>query len=269
MSSNERTLRAVAHQIAARLPSAGHSPLVAGLCGAQGSGKSTLAAALAVHFASIGVPTAILSIDDLYRTKADREALARDIHPLLRTRGVPGTHDLGLGMAVFASLDRHRPTSLPRFDKASDDRVSEVEWPLAPEEPRLVIFEGWCVGARAQASADLDEPINSMERIDDPHGTWRRYVNVMLATEYRRLFERLDFQVLLAAPDFAIVEAWRMEQERELRRRVGAGMADAEIKRFIAHYERLTRHILAEMPGRADLVVRLNDTRAPIEIIAH
>ena len=38
------------------------------------------------------------------------------------------------------------------------------------------------------------------------------------------------------------------------------------VARFIRHYERLTRHILAEMPERADVVVRLDENRAPLEI---
>jgi D-glycerate 3-kinase len=41
-------------------------------------------------------------------------------------------------------------------------------------------------------------------------------------------------------------------------------MAKNEVARFVAHYERLTRHILKEMPGRADLVIRLDATRRVI-----
>jgi D-glycerate 3-kinase len=40
-------------------------------------------------------------------------------------------------------------------------------------------------------------------------------------------------------------------------------MDAAGLARFIQHYERLTRHILAEMPGRADLVVELARDRSP------
>jgi len=38
-------------------------------------------------------------------------------------------------------------------------------------------------------------------------------------------------------------------------------MDDAELARFVQHYERLTRHIIAEMPGRADVVIRLDEAR--------
>src|SRR5689334_18588644 len=71
-----------------------NQPLVFGVCGSQGLGKSTLArvlkeALLEAH----GLSVAVLSLDDLYLSSAERARLARDVHPLLKTRGVPGTHD--------------------------------------------------------------------------------------------------------------------------------------------------------------------------------
>jgi D-glycerate 3-kinase len=237
---------------------------LAGLCGAQGSGKSTLAAGLAARFEREGVPTAILSIDDLYLTRAERERLARDVHPLLRTRGVPGTHDVALGLSVITDLAAGRPARLPRFDKAIDDRAPASRWPVAPAGTRLLILEGWCVGARPQAGEALAEPANTLERDEDPDGIWRGFANAALAGAYQALFGRIDPLILLAAPGFDIVLRWRIEQEHQLRRERGGGMDDAGVARFIRHYERLTRHILAEMPGRADLVLPLAEDRAPI-----
>jgi D-glycerate 3-kinase len=257
---DRRTLSLAAHAIR---PVLGDALLIVGLCGAQGSGKSTLAAGLAALFAGEGTPTAILSIDDLYRTKAQREQLARDVHPLLRTRGVPGTHDVALGLSVLDDLAAGRPTRLPRFDKAIDDRAPTAQWETAPAGTRLLILEGWCVGARPQADAALTEAVNRLERDEDFDGIWRRYVNAELAGPYQALFGRLDRLILLAAPGFEIVLRWRIEQEDQLRRARGIGMSDAEVARFIAHYERLTRHILAEMPGRADLTLSLAEDRSP------
>ena len=34
--------------------------------------------------------------DDFYLTQAQRQDLAQQIHPLLKSRGVPGTHDVPL-----------------------------------------------------------------------------------------------------------------------------------------------------------------------------
>jgi D-glycerate 3-kinase len=235
---------------------------ILGLCGAQGSGKSTLAAALRHHLGE----AAVLSLDDLYLTRAERNALADDVHPLLRTRGVPGTHDLKLAHSVIERLSEGEAVRLPRFDKASDDRLPESLWPLAPAGTEVLIFEGWCVGARPQPQQDLRVPINDLEREEDSDGSWRRYVNRMLAGPYQQLFDCLDFLVLLAAPNWRIVRTWRIEQEQQLRRESGAsmGMSDAEVGRFVQYYERLTRWILDEMPKRADLLVRLSEDRTPL-----
>ena len=254
--------------ISDRLAIQGAQPLVIGLCGAQGSGKSTVAAALAARLDADGVRTAILSIDDLYLTRAERQALAARVHPLLATRGVPGTHDVGLGLEIFARLDRGEATALPAFDKATDDRAIKSRWTMAPANIAVLIFEGWCVGARPQADATLDTPVNDLERIEDADGLWRRFANAALAESYQQLFGHIDVQILLAAPGFDVVQAWRTQQEHELRARSADDapglLSDAAIVRFIQHYERLTRHILAEMPGRADLVIDLDANRTPI-----
>lgn len=243
---------------------------VLGLCGAQGSGKTTLASALTRRFEADGTPTAVLSIDDLYRTHAERERLGGTVHPLLRTRGVPGTHDVDLGLAVIEALDDGRAAPLPRFDKARDDRCPPSQWPHAKAGTRLLILEGWCVGARPEPEAALAEPVNALERDEDGDGRWRRFVNAALADDYQRLFARIDGLVLLAAPDFAVVRDWRIEQEHALRAQAPPGspglMDDAAVTRFVQHYERLTRHILTEMPARADLVVSLAEDRSPIAI---
>jgi D-glycerate 3-kinase len=86
----------LAGAIAQRVRLADHM-LIVGLCGAQGSGKSTAAAALVELLAHEQLPAIALSIDDFYLPRIERQRLAREIHPLLATRGVPGTHDVELG----------------------------------------------------------------------------------------------------------------------------------------------------------------------------
>ena len=241
-------------------------PLVLGICGAQGSGKSTLAGALAERLAADGLRVAVLSLDDLYCTRADRQRLARVVHPLLATRGVPGTHDVAVGMETLAALDCGDPVPLPRFDKATDDRVPAPEWSRAPRQCQVLVFEGWCVGARAQAESALAAPVNALESQEDPDGVWRRHVNAALATAYAPLFGRIDRLLLLAAPGFEAVFGWRRQQEEALRARTGGGMDDAALLRFIGHYERLTRHILQEMPARADCTACLDKDRNAVRI---
>lgn len=249
-----------------RRPGHARALFVLGICGSQGCGKSTLAAILRDELTARGLPTAVLSIDDIYKTKAERQTMARRLHPLLRTRGVPGTHDVALALAVIAALGRGEPTPLPRFDKGADDRIDPALWPLAPAGTRVLILEGWCVGARPAAAMPDPAPLNALEATQDPRGAWRQRVEQALGGDYQRLFSRLDALVLLAAPGFEAVLNWRTEQERALRTTGGGGMSDAEVGTFIQHYERLTRRILAEMPEYADLVVTLDRHRRAREI---
>ena len=157
----------LAARIAAQARAA-QRPLLVGLCGAQGSGKSTAAAALAGLLAQQDLPAAVLSIDDFYYTRAERERLARDVHPLLLTRGVPGTHDVELARRVIDALRQGDLPPLPRFDKSRDDRVPRDQWRTPQQPVHVVILEGWCVGARPQAATELAAPINALERNEDP-----------------------------------------------------------------------------------------------------
>lgn len=261
--SPEQILLAAAERL---LESTFERPIVMGLCGAQGSGKSTLAAALAGRLPD----TVVLSLDDFYLTRAQRASLAAEVHPLFATRGPPATHDLPLALQTFAALDRGEPAPLPQFDKAVDDRIDPALWPIAPSRCPLIIFEGWCVGAIPQPEAELTIPVNQLERERDPMGIWRRHANEALAA-YQPLFARMDMLALLRAPDWETVLGWRIEQEHALRRSRGDGvriMDDAAVTEFVSHYERLTRHILNEMPSRADLVLQLAGDRSCVNVPA-
>lgn len=239
-------------------------PVLIGLSGAQGSGKSTTAARLAGKLAARGLATQVCSIDDFYLTKAERADLARTRHPLLATRGVPGTHDVALMDATVAALLAGETVRVPSFDKATDDRRSAAEWELVERPVDLVLLEGWCVGARPQPDGMLAEPVNELERAEDAGGDWRRAVNAALASEYRTFFGRIDLSILLRAPSFAVVEGWRSEQERGLDRSgadAGAAMTADELRRFISHYERLTRWQIEDMA--ADIVIDIDEARVP------
>lgn len=234
----------------------GGGPPIIGLSGAQGAGKTTLLKA----FAASGARVAGLSIDDVYLTKAQRRDLARDVHPLLATRGPPGTHDLGLLQRTLESLRHGGRTALPSFDKAADDRRAEADWPVFERAPDVIVLDGWCLGAQAQAATDLIRPVNALEADEDAQGVWRGWVNDQLAGPYQTAFGAIDAILFLAAPSFDVVLDWRLQQEAEtLGRAVGA--ADrVRIGRFIAHYERITRHMLAG-GVRSEVRVDLDETR--------
>ena len=88
----------------------GPRTLVLALNGAQGTGKSTLARLLKRLLEQVhGLRVAILSLDDLYLTAQERRRRAETIHPLLATRGVPGTHDVRLGIRTIRALREGKP----------------------------------------------------------------------------------------------------------------------------------------------------------------
>jgi D-glycerate 3-kinase len=257
-------MKLLLRQIRAALPARSRL-LVIGICGAQGSGKTTIVSELAAALGAEDIRAATLSLDDLYLTQAQRQELARDVHPLLVTRGVPGTHDVALGLETIAALERGEAERLPRFDKGSDDRAPVAEWPLAQAGTQVLLLEGWCLGARPQEPEALIDPANALEAAEDSDGMWRAYANDTLAGPYRALFDRIDQLILLAAPDWSVVATWREQQEAGLRAVAPGAMTPGQVERFIQHYERLTRWILEEMPARADLVVRLGSDRQLVD----
>jgi len=236
-----------------------------GISGVQGSGKSTLAAQVAGAARRRGEAVLVLSLDDFYFGRRERRRLAHTVHPLLATRGVPGTHDLALLLRTLAALRRAspaRPARVPRFDKGRDTRAPPSRWRRVTRPPRLVLLEGWCVGVPPQPAAALRRPCNALERRADRDGCWRHHVNAQLAGAYAALWRRLDRLVLLQAPSYRVVARWRGEAERALRRR-GAprALSPAALRRFLMHYERLSRHALRTLPRRADLRLVLDGRR--------
>lgn len=242
-------------------------PLIIGICGTQASGKSTASAQVAAHLSGQGLRVGVMSLDDLYLSSAARRALAESIHPLFVTRGPPGTHDVGLGMEVLDAVRAGKSVRLPRFAKALDEPLPVSEWPLLEAGCDVFLFEGWCVGARSQDDADLSMPANALEADEDPDAIWRRYFNNHLGGATGDLFSRIDRLIYLRPPSFEVVYTWRCQQEHELIAAADpagapAAMSDTQIARFIAHYERMTRHMMAEMPPRADLLIQLDEARA-------
>ena len=240
-------------------------PLLVGLSGLQASGKSTLAHQIAAAANARGIPTQVLALDDFYLGRRARGALAQSVHPLLATRSVPGTHDIALLERTLHALrgaSSHRPAHVPRFDKGLDTRLPPSRWRRVTAAPRLIVLEGWCIAVPPQNLAALTRPVNDLERREDTDARWRTWSNARLAGEYSRLWRRIDALVVLAAPDFETISRWREEPERILRR-LGAphAMSPSMLRRFLMHYERLSRHALRTLPKIADLVVTLDEHR--------
>ena len=251
----------------ARHQESSHGPLMVGINGSQGSGKSTLAALLALMLhEKHGLDTVTLSLDDFYLTRDARARLAEQVHPLLATRGVPGTHDVPMLRDCLSTLRKLEPGEhcrLPRFDKAADDRAGEASWPGVPGPVDVVILEGWCVGSAAEPDAGLEVPVNELEAERDADGRWRRYVNERLRTDYAAVFAELDALVFLQAPDFESILRWRIEQEQKLaaatEATAGGVMNPRQVAAFIRYFERITRRNLDVIRSSADIVLELDE----------
>lgn len=245
-------------------------PWVLAINGAQGSGKSTLAGLLE-HLLrhSYKLAVAQCSIDDLYATRQQRQHLAQRVHPLLATRGVPGTHELELWWQLLQAAAQPQALTLPRFSKADDDRLPVSAWPRVQGPLQVVILEGWCVACRPQPAAQLEEPINSLEREEDPQGIWRTFVNQQLQDTYARMAASIDTLIMLHAPDLDAVLRWRGQQEARLAaQQQGRGIMDAQqLRRFIEHFERLTRWQWQDLPQHADYRIILDDAQRMRDLI--
>ena len=138
-------------------------PLLISLSGGQGSGKSTITQILKIVFNSIfKLNVVCFSIDDFYKTALERKKMSKYLHPLFLTRGVPGTHNCNMLYKTLRDLTKKRfkPIKIPKFDKSNDDRFKVKYWQKISKKPNIIIFEGWCVGAKPQKLKDLKKPIN-------------------------------------------------------------------------------------------------------------
>lgn len=240
-------------------------PLIA-VVGAQGSGKTTLARETAARFGA-----AQISIDDVYLTRAEREAMAREAHPLFVHRGPPGTHDLSLLQSLIDGLSTAGPqdgTLVPEFDKRGDDRWPVERWRRFRGRPSAILIDAWCLAALPEAASALAPPINALERDHDPDGAWRRAVNDFVAGPYADFAARFDAILFLQAPGFEVVLDWRAQQEADLLGVRPAELPPPERDRlagFIQYFERITRRMLSG-GVRADVTVKLDRNRRPIAI---
>jgi D-glycerate 3-kinase len=257
----------LADQLAAHQNSA-DTPLFIGINGCQGSGKSTLASFLNAYWQqNYGLNSVVLSLDDFYYTREKRAELARDIHPLLATRGVPGTHDTQAIQCLLQQLTEGKTNlQIPRFDKASDNPLPKDQWPVLSKPADIVLFEGWCWGVTAQPEDALTAPVNTLETEQDPKGTWRQFVNQQLSTYYEPLYRLFEQWIMLKAPGFDDVYQWRLEQEQKLSQSTAPKqgkhiMSASEVRNFIQYYQRLTEHALNTLPARCDCVFALDSDR--------
>ena len=236
---------------------------IIGLTGGQGAGKSTITQIIKLILNyKYNLKVAYFSIDDFYKTLRERNNLSKNIHKLFKTRGVPGTHDTKLLKKTFFDLTKKnfKPVLIPSFDKSRDDRAPKKKWKKIYQQPHIIIFEGWCVGARPQNIKHLIKPINILEKKEDTKLIWRNKVNKELKNDYRKIFNKIDRLIFLKVPNFECVYKWRLLQEKKLQLTSGGKkiMSEVQVREFIMYYQRITIQMIKDLTSKAYAVLYLD-----------
>ena len=237
--------------------------LFLGLCGGQGSGKTTIAGILKIILKKFFKREIyVSSIDDFYKTLKDRDKISSSIHPLFKTRGVPGTHDTNLIKKFFIYIRKKnfRKFKIPKFDKSTNDRFKKKYWHIINKRPEIVILEGWCVGAKPQSNSIIKRPVNILEKYEDKNLVWRKHVNKKLKNEYKKIFSIIDHFIFMKIPNFDLVFKWRLLQENKLKIKSKFKkkmMSYNEIRRFIMFYQRITLQMIKDLSKSASIIMLL------------
>ena len=249
-------------------------PIIIGLAGGQGTGKTTISSIINLILVKyFKLKVFKISIDDFYKTRKERYKLSKKVHPLLMTRGVPGTHDIDLILRFFRIIKKRnfKSLSLPKFDKSIDDRFNKNQWYKIKSKPDVIIFEGWCVGAKSQKNIELKKPINSLEKIEDKSMKWRKYVNFQLTGKYKTFHNMLDYLLYLKAENFSLLRTWRLKQEKKLflkskNKKNLKIMNKNEVLNFMMTYQRITEQMFKTAKKFSSIVMTLNSQHQIINI---
>ena len=241
-------------------------PYFVGLAGGQGTGKTTISSIIKIILTKyFKLKVFRISIDDFYKTRKERRNLSKRVHPMLLTRGVPGTHDMKMMSSFFKKTKskKFKKIKLPTFNKAIDDRFSKKYWYDLRDKPDVIIFEGWCVGARSEKNMTLKKSLNYLEKTNDQKLIWRKYVNQQLKSKYKKLYSQLNCLIYLKAKNFNLLQKWRLKQEHKLwlknkNNSKNKIMSKDEVIKFMQTYQRITQNMFKNMPKYASIILNLN-----------
>lgn len=238
------------------------------ISGSQGIGKTTLLKILEKNLKIFYNKRVLsLSLDNYYLTKKKRIALSKKIHPLLLTRGVPGTHNIEKLIKDINNFDKSKyPISIPIFNKLYDDRSKRFKKVNANFD--ILILEGWCCGSPPITDKYLFKNINNLEKKKDIDKKWRKYYNKKLKNEYSKLFKNFHMLIYLKAPSFSFIINWRLKQEKmmnneEFKNKV---MNRNEIFKFIEYYEKITKWMMKVLPFKSDLFISIDKNQNIIKL---
>ena len=246
-----------------------NEPYLICFTGGQGSGKTTMSYFIQEVLSNhCDRPSMGFSIDDIYKSQEERKKISEEVHPLCYVRGVPGTHDVGMGMDLIKQLSEAKSdsiTKIPSFCKPEDNHYPESDWPTYKGKPDFIFFDAWCGGAKPISEEDWPSPMNDLEKEEDPEGIWSKWSNRELAKDYQDLFDRFDLLLMIKVPNMDFVYKSRWIQEQTLAKTIKDPilkekiMTKEEVYRFVMHYERLTHYILEEIPKFSDIVLERDE----------
>ena len=243
-------------------------PVIQGIVGGQGTGKTTLTGVLSLILAQLGYRTLSLSLDDLYKTYAERQQL-QEQDPRLIWRGPPGTHDVDLGIELLDQLrqpNQSNPILVPRFDKSACGGAGDRTTSESVEGIDIILFEGWFVGVRPINPALFDAPTPPpIQTLADQ--AFARDMNQGLQ-DYLPLWERLDRLMLLYPTDYHLSQQWRRQAEQQMMATGKSGMTASQIDRFVEYFWKslhpeLFITPLTQNPSYVDLVVEIYPDHTP------
>ena len=242
-------------------------PLIQGILGMQGAGKSTLTAILCLILQELGYTSLTLSIDDLYKTYADRQRLQQQ-DPRLIWRGPPGTHDVDLGIEILDRLRSAQAADIPRFDKSAHQGQGDRSGFESVQAADIVLFEGWFTGLFPLPDKTFETAPNPIQTPEDR--AFARAMNQSLSA-YLPLWERLDTLIVLQLTNYQLSKRWRMDAERVAISSGKSGMGDAEVAQFVDYFwkalhPKLFIPALIQTPQAVELVIDINAEHLPSKI---
>jgi D-glycerate 3-kinase len=254
----------IAIQIAAAQQDLGRV-LIQGISGGQGTGKTTLTLILGQILNLMGYPTCHFSIDDLYKTYAERQQLQHD-DPRFRWRGPPGTHDVKLGLSLLHQLRQAvYPVAIPRFDKSAHRGAGDRTIPERVRLANIVLFEGWFVGMRPLDPIVFETAPPPI--VTDADRAFACEINQRLY-EYLPLWDQLDRLIVLYPTDYRLSQHWRQQAEQEMIASGKSGMGEWEIHEFVEYFWRSLHPQLFIPPllqdaDHVNLVIEINADHVP------
>ena len=237
--------------------------LIQGILGSQGTGKTTLCIILRLILNYLGISVATLSIDDLYLTYAQRQALQQQ-DPRLIWRGPPGTHDVNLGLEIIEQCltgDNSSKILMPRFDKSAFNGAGDRSTPEAVNKPDILLFEGWFVGVQPITEDCFNNPPAPILTSEDIQ--FAKDNNQRLKA-YLPLWHKLDSLIVLYPENYRLSKQWRKEAEQKMIATGKTGMSDEECDRFVEYFWKALHPELFIKPllETADIVVGIKSDRS-------